>query len=167
VISLVRVDNRLLHGQILECWVPRLKARRVVVADDDAAASPLAQAAMCLCLPPEIPAEVLPLASVDWRALAASPDPVLVLVRDVAGVTRAAAAGLTPALAPRVNLGNVHYAAGRRAVTPSVFLSEGEVRAVEALAGQGFEVEARAVPSDVPTGATALVEKWAAAAETR
>ncbi|HET9596608.1 MAG TPA: PTS sugar transporter subunit IIB [Anaeromyxobacteraceae bacterium] len=167
MISLVRVDNRLLHGQILECWVPRLKARRVVVADDDAAASPLAQAAMCLCLPPDIPAEVLPLASVDWPALAASPDPVLVLMRDVAGVTRAAASGLTPALAPRVNLGNVHYAAGRRAVTPSVFLTEGEMRAVEALVGQGFEVEARAVPSDTPTGPATLAEKWAAAAQTR
>jgi PTS system mannose-specific IIB component len=167
VISLVRVDNRLLHGQILECWVPRLKARRVVVADDDAAGSPLAQAAMCLCLPPDIPVEVLPVASVDWPALAASPDPVLVLVRDVAGMTRAVRAGLTPTLAPRVNLGNVHYAAGRRAVTPSVFLTEGEVRQVEALARQGFEVEVRAVPSDAPTGPVALAEKWAAAAETR
>ena len=167
MISLVRVDNRLLHGQILECWVPRLKARRVVVADDDAAASPLAQAAMCLCLPPEIAAEVLPLASVDWRALAASPDAVLVLVREVAGMTRAAGAGLTPALAPRVNLGNVHYAAGRRPVTPSVFLSDREMREVQALAGQGFEVEARAVPSDAPTGAAGLAEKWAAATETR
>jgi N-acetylgalactosamine PTS system EIIB component len=167
VITLVRVDNRLLHGQILECWVPRLKARRVVVADDEAASSPLAQAAMCLCLPPEIPIQVVPIAGVDWAALAAAPELVLVLMRDVAGLTRAAGGGLTPALAPRVNLGNVHYAAGRRPVTPSVFLSEGEVRAVEALARQGFEVEARAVPSDPPTAAALLAEKWAAAVEKR
>jgi len=60
VIALVRVDNRLLHGQILEAWVPRLKVDRIVVADDEAAASPLAQAAMVLCLPPTLPVEVLP-----------------------------------------------------------------------------------------------------------
>ena len=35
MITLVRVDNRLLHGQILEAWVPRLKVDQVVVADGD------------------------------------------------------------------------------------------------------------------------------------
>lgn len=164
MIALLRVDNRLLHGQILETWVPRLRARRVVVADDQAAASPLAQAAMTLCLPPELPAEVRPLAAVDWAALAASGEPVLVLVREVAGLARAVADGLTPALAPRVNLGNVHYAPGRLPVTPSVYLSGAEARAVADLAGRGFELEARAVPSDPPVGAAALAEKYAAAA---
>ena len=56
MIALVRVDNRLLHGQILEAWLPRLGAREVVVADDDAAASPLARAAMTLALPAGLPA---------------------------------------------------------------------------------------------------------------
>ncbi|MCX5823214.1 MAG: PTS sugar transporter subunit IIB [Deltaproteobacteria bacterium] len=30
----MRVDNRLVHGQILEAWVPFLKASCIVVADD-------------------------------------------------------------------------------------------------------------------------------------
>jgi PTS system mannose-specific IIB component len=167
VIGLVRVDNRLLHGQILEAWIPRLKIRRVVVGDDEAAQSPLAQAAMCLCLPDDLPVDVLPLARVDWAALGRAPEVVLVLLREVAGLTRAARDGLTPALAPRVNLGNVHYAAGRRPVTPSVFLSGEEVAAVRALAAAGFEIEARAVPSDAPVAAQALVEKYDAAGGTR
>ena len=52
VILLVRIDNRLIHGQILEAWVPRLAAREVLVADDEAAGSPLARAALTLCVPP-------------------------------------------------------------------------------------------------------------------
>jgi len=162
VITLLRVDNRLLHGQILETWAPRLRARRVVVADDEAAASPLAQAAMTLCLPPELPAEIREVAGVDWRALAASPEAVLVLVREVAVLRRAVEGGLTPALAPRINLGNVHYAPGRAPLTPSVYLSDEEVRTVRELVGRGFEVEARAVPSDAPVGAGTLVDKYAA-----
>jgi mannose/fructose/N-acetylgalactosamine-specific phosphotransferase system component IIB len=167
VIALVRVDNRLLHGQILEAWVPRLKVKRIVVADDEAAASPLAQAAMCLCLPPTLPAEVLPVDRVDFAALAAAPEPVLVLFREVSALERAVSAGLTPDLARRVNLGNVHYAAGRLAVTPSVFLSGEEIAAVKALADRGFDVEARAVPSDAPAGARQLAQKYDAAAEKR
>ncbi len=161
MIALVRVDNRLLHGQILEAWLPRLKARRVVVADDCAAATPLARQAMTLCLPPDLPAEIAPLDAVDWEALAARPEPVLVLVRDVADLARAAAAGLTPELAPRVNVGNVHFGPGRRSVTPSVFLSADEVATLQALAAKGFEVEARAIPSDAAVGSNEIAERAA------
>lgn len=32
--SLVRVDSRLVHGQIIETWLPYLKASRIVVVND-------------------------------------------------------------------------------------------------------------------------------------
>jgi len=92
VITLVRIDNRLLHGQILEAWVPRLRIERIVIADDDAAASPLAQAAMVLCLPPTLVAEVLPVAKVDYASLAAARQAMLLLFREVSAVGRAVAA---------------------------------------------------------------------------
>ena len=127
MISLVRVDNRLLHGQILEAWVPRLRIDQVVVSDEEAAASPLAQAAMTLCVPPELPVRIARPEAIDFAALARGNPRVLVLVRDPAGLAAARAAGLTPALAPIVNLGNVHFGPGRRPVSPSVFLSEEEL----------------------------------------
>ncbi len=34
---LVRVDNRLVHGQILEAWVPFLKAVSIIVVNDEVA----------------------------------------------------------------------------------------------------------------------------------
>jgi N-acetylgalactosamine PTS system EIIB component len=162
VISLVRVDNRLLHGQILEAWVPRLCVDQVVIADDEAAASSLAQAAMCLCVPPELPVRVMRIQDVDFPALAAAGARVLVLVREPAGLAAARRAGLTPALAPRVNLGNVHFGPGRRAVTPSVFLSEADLASIRALAADGFEVEARAIPSEPPTGMAEIERRYAA-----
>jgi PTS system mannose-specific IIB component len=163
VIALVRVDNRLLHGQVLETWIPKLAAASVVVADDEAARSPLAQAAMTLCCPAEVPVEVLPMDRVDFAALAARPGPVLLLVRDVAGLTSAVAHGLAPALATHLNLGNIHFAEGRRPVTPSVFLAEGELSALRALASAGFVVEARAIPTDPPAGLDELARRFAAA----
>jgi len=163
VIPLVRVDNRLLHGQVLETWIPRLGATAVAVVDDEAARSPLAQAAMTLCCPAEVPVRVLPMAEADFAALGAGPGPVLVLVRDVAGLTAAVARGLTPALAPRLNLGNVHFTPGRRPLTPSVYLAEAELQALEALAAAGFQVEARAVPTDPPAGLDELRRRYATA----
>lgn len=161
MIALVRVDNRLLHGQILETWLPRLGAGSVVVADDDAARSPLARAAMTLALPAEVPAAVLPLGEVRWAELAASPGRVLVLVREVADLERAAA-GLTPGRAP-LNVGNVHFGAGRRPITPSVYLSGEEVEALKRLAARGFAVEARAVPGETPLGPDEIERRYKAA----
>jgi PTS system N-acetylgalactosamine-specific IIB component len=163
VIALVRVDNRLLHGQVLEAWMPSLGAATVVVADDEAAASPLARAAMTLCVPCEVPARVERVAAVDFAALAESPAPVLLLVRDVAGLVEATTLGLTPARARRINLGNVHFAMGRRPVTPSVFLTAEELKALRGLEAAGFAIEARAIPTDAPLGLDELQRRYAAA----
>lgn len=163
MIVLVRVDNRLLHGQILEAWVPRLKVQKVVVADDEAAASPLALAAITLCVPPDLPIEVKPVRQVDWAALAREPGRVMVLVRDIDDLNRARAAGLTSALAPNVNIGNVHFAPGRLAVTPSVFLGGSDIEALRLLEGAGFAVEARAIPAETPTGMAEIERRYAAA----
>jgi PTS system mannose-specific IIB component len=162
VIALVRVDNRLLHGQVLETWIPSLKATRVVVADDQAAGNLLARTAMTLCLPPTVAAEVLPLGGLDWQALAAAKEPVLVLVRDVEALVRARAGGLGPTQAPRVNVGNVHFAADRRPVTPSVWLSEPEIRTLRDMEGAGFAVEVRAIPSEPPAGLAEIERRYAA-----
>lgn len=163
MIVLVRIDNRLLHGQILEAWVPRLKVDKVVVADDEAAASPLALAAMTLCVPPDLPIEVKPVGAIDWRALAEEPRRNLVLVRDIADLTRARAAGLTSRLAPNVNVGNIHFAPGRQPVTPSVFLGGTEMEALRLLTGAGFAVEARSIPAEPPTGMAEIERRYAAA----
>ena len=55
MISLVRVDNRLIHGQVVEAWLPHLKVSRVVVADDEAAQSPLIRAAMGMAVSQKLP----------------------------------------------------------------------------------------------------------------
>ena len=163
MIALVRVDNRLLHGQILETWLPRLSARSVVVADDDASQSPLARAAMTLALPADVPAAVLPIGEVRWADLAASPERVLVLVREVADLEKAVAAGLTPERAPALNVGNVHYASGRRPITSSVYLSGEEVEALRRLSARGFAVDARAVPGEPPVGPEEIERRYKAA----
>lgn len=163
MILLLRVDNRLVHGQILETWVPRLGAAEVLVADDEAAANPLARAALTLCVPPELPVRIEPLDAVRWGEVAASKVPTLGIVREVAGVTRARAGGLAPAMVPAVNLGNVHFAPERRSVTASLFLSRAELDALRALEREGFRVEARPVPTEPPLGLDEMERRFAAA----
>jgi PTS system mannose-specific IIB component len=157
VITLVRVDNRLIHGQVVEAWLPHLKVQRVIVADDEAAASPLIRAAMALAVQSAIEVQILPLAQVDFAAISKDGVRTLVLLRDVASVPFAHAHGLAM---DQLNLGNVHFGTGRRQVSPSVFLAEAELKTLQGLADQGVRVEARAVPSEKSVELGELTERW-------
>ncbi len=145
MIDLVRVDNRLIHGQVVEAWLPQLKVARVVVADDEAAGSPLIRAAMGLAVDDAVKVQISPLFEVDFAQLALEPIKTLVLLRDIDAMVRAQERGL---VAARLNLGNIHYSAERRKVSSSVFLSPRELDQLRMLADAGIEIEARAVPSD-------------------
>lgn len=143
--AMVRVDNRLIHGQVVEAWLPHLRVERVVVADDEAAGSPLVRAAMGLAVNPSIEVIIQPLRALDYAALSRDQRKTLLLVRDVSGVVEAQAKGLQ---LTHVNVGNVHFATGRKQVTPSVFLSPDELNQLKMLAESGVQVEARAVPNE-------------------
>ena len=52
--ALVRVDNRLVHGQILEAWVPFIKAKCIMVVDDNAASDFFCETVIRMAVPSEI-----------------------------------------------------------------------------------------------------------------
>jgi PTS system mannose-specific IIB component len=158
VILLVRVDNRLIHGQVVEAWLPRLKANRMVVADDEASQSPLVRAAMALAVPPTVNVEIQALLAVPYPALLEDSARTLILIRDVEGVLSARGKGLRLS---HLNLGNIHYGVGRRKVSASVFLSKQELEQLKTLAEQGVEVEARGVPTDAPVSLAEMVDRFA------
>ncbi|MFN7135173.1 MAG: PTS system mannose/fructose/N-acetylgalactosamine-transporter subunit IIB, partial [Myxococcales bacterium] len=156
MISLVRIDNRLIHGQVVQAWVPFLCAERILVVDDQAATNPLVRACMELCVPPDVKVDVAAVEATDFQKLSADKEKLLVLVRDVADVVRAREHGLPVS---SVNLGNVHFADGRAQVSPSVFLSPEEVRELERLASDGVQIEVRALPKDRPLGMDEIASK--------
>jgi mannose/fructose/N-acetylgalactosamine-specific phosphotransferase system component IIB len=157
VITFVRVDNRLIHGQVVEAWLPHLRVKRVVVADDEAASSPLVRAAMGLAVPSGIDVLIQARDEVPYEQLVQDEVKTLLLFRDVDDVVRARSKGLT---LTRLNLGNVHFSAGRTKISSSVFLTRQELDEVRGLAGEGVDVEARPVPSETPLPLEELVSRF-------
>jgi mannose/fructose/N-acetylgalactosamine-specific phosphotransferase system component IIB len=147
VIVLSRIDNRLIHGQVIEAWVPHLRVRRLVVADDVTANDAMAQAAMGLAVPESVEVLHTTVDSLDARALSADAVPTLILFRDVEGAVRARAHGLPDG---RLTVGNVHAGPGRAPVSRSVFLTVDEAAKLDALGTSGMDVVIQAVPSETP-----------------
>ena len=163
-VALVRVDNRLVHGQVLEAWLPALDAHGILVADDEAAGNVLARSAMALAIPPGVNFEVLRVEAAAGLLRPGGKGPqaprTLVLLRDVRDAVALSEAGVP---VPQLNLGNVHFGRGRMQVSPSVFLDAGELAALEKLSRAGTQVEVRAVPSEAPLRLPDLKARFAAA----
>lgn len=145
-IALVRIDDRLVHGQVVEGWIPYLKADTVVVISNEAAADPALQALMQLGLPGNIELRVLPTQEVGAVAdLEKSKRRVLVLAPGPKEVLALMDGGI---YLSSVNVGGMHYGAGRIQLGRVMFLSEDDRQALKTIATRGVTLEGRAVPLD-------------------
>ena len=145
-VVLFRVDERLIHGQVVVGWGSQLHPQLIIVVDDELAASDWEQELYCLGLPPEVGTHFLSVqqaraALPGWLADAQR---VIVLTRDVSTMGRLARGGLLHGA--EVNIGGIHHAPGRREVLPYVFLSGTETQALRELADEGAQVSARDLP---------------------
>ncbi|MBK7857160.1 MAG: PTS sugar transporter subunit IIB [Archangiaceae bacterium] len=146
MISFIRIDSRLIHGQVIESWLPHLKIQRIVVADDVAVADPLVRTAMALAVPADVEVVMSRIDEVPFRKFETDAPRTLVLLRDVASAMRAYAVGLIGPL----NLGNVHAGPSRQAVSRSVFLTDAEKAQLLELSRDGLAVTIQSVPNEVP-----------------
>lgn len=157
MITHVRIDSRLIHGQVVEAWLPFLKVGRVVVADDEASDSPLMRAAMGLAVPSDVEVDIARLDDVPFARLAQDGVRTLVLLRDLPALLRARGRGLP---VRHLNLGNVHHGPGRRQVSASVYLTGEDLEELRGLESSGVELEARGVPTDRPIPLAEMAERF-------
>jgi mannose/fructose/N-acetylgalactosamine-specific phosphotransferase system component IIB len=145
-IVLLRVDERLIHGQVVVGWGATLHPDRIVVIDDELADSAWEQELYTLGLPEEVGAEFHSVIEGRLRleAWRNGTSRTVVLTRTIDVMRRLAEGGMLRGA--EINIGGLHHAPGRRQVLPYVFLSEDERAALQTLADGGVEVSARDVP---------------------
>lgn len=145
-ILLYRVDERLIHGQVVVGWGSRLSIERIIVVDDTLADSPWEQELYALGLPDEMAATFA--AVDDARARLAEwetrRDRALLLTRDIGTMRRLAEGG---GLEGReVNIGGIHHAEGRERVLPYLYLGREEAAELKRLRADGAELFAQDLP---------------------
>jgi mannose/fructose/N-acetylgalactosamine-specific phosphotransferase system component IIB len=156
-VVLYRVDERLIHGQVIVGWGARLRPQRIVVVDDDLAASAWEQELYAMGVPEDTEAEFVTVDTAAERlpTWQNSPERVILLTRDIATMSRAAATGLLDGT--EVNIGGIHHAHGRRRVLRYVYLSDEERQDLKALSEHGIRVTARDLPGARPVPLDELV----------
>lgn len=141
----VRIDNRLLHGQVVQFWIPHLEIDHLVIADDGVAANPAMLAVYRMALPERVDLDVVTIADLPATIARNRTRSTMVLLSDVEDAVRAHEGGLE---LTGLTLGNVHSLPARLRVTDSVFLSPDELDALAGLVAQGIEVEIQTFPGE-------------------
>jgi mannose/fructose/N-acetylgalactosamine-specific phosphotransferase system component IIB len=145
-IVLVRVDSRLVHGQILEAWVPHVKAKCIVVVDDKVAGDSFFETVIRMAVPSDM--EVI-ISSVDdfvqnYTFTHGSGKNTIVLFSSIADACEAFGRGFR---FDRLNIGNVYNNEYKICCSSSVFLCDEEISTIENLLKEtGVFVELQRVP---------------------
>lgn len=145
-----RIDNRLVHGQVIEAWLPYLRAGTLVVLNDDLAADTLQQQIMKLAIPARIEIQFIrvDVALEVYEVLLKKNVSSLFLVSNCMDIARVQEQGID---IPVVNVGNIHYAPGKQQICAHVAVSPDEKACLKFLESSGITLDFRAVPSDVPS----------------
>ena len=149
-----RIDDRLIHGQVLVAWGSRLDPARIWVVDDGVAASEWERQLFQDAAPGiDVHVATVEEAAVAYASEAAAAGNAFLLVRDLATACRLLAAG---ARAHEWNVGGLHYAPGKDKVNDYVYLDAADRADARALLRQGATLTVQDVPASEPSPLTKL-----------
>jgi len=155
-----RIDDRLIHGQVLVAWGARLNPARIWLVDDDVAGSEW-ERRVYEDAAPGVAVKVTGVneAAAAWSAEAAAPGAAFLLVRDLATALRLSEAVPGPAT---WNVGGLHYSPGKSKLNEYVYLGEADRAAARKLLARGVQLEAQDVPATRAQSLAALEPSLAA-----
>ena len=145
-IVLTRIDDRLLHGQVVVSWIPFLKTDEIIIADDEYAADEFMAHLISESAPENIDVHVL---SVNDTAKYLNGEDnnkrIMLLSRNIENIEK-----LIELNAPvkKVNLGGLGFADGRKKYLNAIHMSEEELGILKHIAASGTIVEIQMLPSD-------------------
>ena len=157
-IAHVRVDTRLLHGQVATTWTKTVSPDRIIVVSDGVAHDQLRKTMIEQAAPPGVPANVVPIS----KMIEVTKDPrfgatkAMLLFESPQDLLAAIEGGVD---IKEANIGSMAHSVGKVVVTNAIAMDNADVETLETLHAKGVALEARKVPSDSPVSYEDLIKK--------
>jgi len=145
-VQLFRIDDRLIHGQVVLGWAKPLQSERILLCDNEVSQNEWEKELYCTCVPNGLQTLVC---DVDETAIILSTkihpeDKTIVLVKDPKVVMDIVNQGYVPAT---VNLGGLHFSDQRKKYLSYVYLNEEEIKQLHWLLDIGIKIFCQDVPT--------------------
>jgi len=145
-VQLFRIDDRLIHGQVVLGWAKYLKSKHVILCDNEVAGNDWESELYLSCVPDELNARIMNTNDTS-RYLnngVVEPEKTIVLVKSPQIVRELIETGYRPR---NVNLGGMHYGKNRKKYLPYVFLGKNDVEDLQFCIKNGVSIYCQDVPN--------------------
>ena len=145
-IELVRIDDRLIHGQVVTTWVKQKKIEQILIINDEIANDQVQKSVFNMMAPPDVLVKTFTVDRfVEVYQKANIKRTTLILLTNSIDALRLVNGGVK---FDTLNLGGMKNKAGRTQYTKAVSLSLEEFQALKDIREQGVNVEFQMIPSD-------------------
>jgi PTS system mannose-specific IIB component len=146
-VVLIRIDDRLVHGQIVQGWLKSLDVDTVLVVSDSAASDKTQQILMGMALPSFIKLNVKTLKDATASLLNGDYDKekIMVLVTQPSDVVYMLERGLK---IKSLNIGGMHFISGKKQLMENICVNSEEIESLKQIYSNGIEIEGRVLPDD-------------------
>jgi len=157
-LGLVRIDDRLIHGQVIAVWCKHQQFTRIAIVDDGVAADPFMQEVLRLAAPPDLQVDVFSIQEGIKALNQHTPDrgTTMVLLKSPQAAKRLYDGGLKYSA---LNIGGIGNAPGRKNIFKNISASEEEIAILKYLMDRGVEITLLTVPGEKSRAFSDLVSK--------
>lgn len=153
-LKMVRVDYRMVHGQIVAKWIKFRPVDRLILADDSLVDDPFMGDIYRMAVP-DREVDIVRLGDVQ-QAIDRKDDTVLLIFKDVASAYTVYKNGLQ---LPELNVGAVQNSAQRKSVVQGVALSAEEYDTLSEMKAEGVNVFLQPIPENDPVSLGSIEKK--------
>lgn len=157
-ISVFRIDDRLIHGQIITAWIAYSDAKTIIVADDNAAKDEFTQSLLKMATPNTIDLKILSVNNtIEFLKSDTSTTKTLLLVKAPQSAYDILEAGIK---ADSINIGNLNMKKGKTKILGNFWVTSEDVEYLHKIDEKGVKLEVRAVPNERSQDVIDLLKKF-------
>lgn len=145
-IVLVRIDNRLIHGQVATAWTQYSKANLLLVPNDEVSKNQTRQNLMNLAAPKGVQTRFFSIQkTIDIIHKASSKQLIAIIAETPQDVLKLVEGGVPIKV---LNIGNMHMSDGKKQISKAVCVDEDDIKTFKKLSDLGVKLEIQRVPNE-------------------
>ena len=159
-IKIVRIDDRLIHGQIVQGWLKTVDVDKILIVSDEVANDDMQQVLLSMAVPSSVKLVIKNIkdASYEIANEVYENDKLMILFSNPQDIVRMIDNGIK---FQSINIGGMHYAHGKKQLLTNLSVDKTDVEAFLKLINCGIELETRALPQDDRYNAVTDIQKEA------
>ncbi len=155
----VRIDDRLIHGLVVQNWVKSLRITHIIVADDRVANDQMQKTLLFMAVPSCLKISIFTIEESVRRINAGEfkNGNVLLLISTPCDALSLVKNGL---VTKSINVGGLHFVPGKKQIFKSISVDNKDIDAFCEINERGVSLELRIIPTDTSVNIMGCIKKW-------